>query len=179
MVYQRVSSAFQRGGSFKIAIMLSDVAQCETTRFPVFCRLRYQHGFWWSSNATGNASSSSHPSDASDAIFAAYATYASMDQPAEQRLASWCKKFANDVQPRLIVELQRNLGGQGTASAIAAAAIQPSTLRLCRGTSRPLCFGRKQHLTSQYILIHFPGFVPSHGGKKKVVLSISSINWYL
>lgn len=58
-----------------------------------------------SSNATGNASSSSHTSDAT------YATYASMDQPAEQRLASWWslkskdKQFSNELHqgsPRIV-----------------------------------------------------------------------------
>ena len=122
-----------------------------------------------SSNATGNASSSSHTSDAT---YATYATYASMDQPAEQRLASWWSLKTSNF---LTMFFTKDCGSlkksrrQGTASAIAAAAIQPSTR--CGGTSWPLCFGRKQqHFnTFQYILIHFPGFVLSHGGKKKVI----------
>lgn len=130
-----------------------------------------------SSNATGNASSSSHTSDAT------YATYASMDQPAEQRLASWWSLKTSNCFKRCSPRITKDCGSlkksrrQGTASAIAAVAIQPSTR--CGGTSWPLCFGRKQqHFnTFQYILIQFPGFVLSHSGKKKVI-KWGSINFF-
>lgn len=108
-----------------------------------------------SSNATGNASSSSHTSDAT------YATYASMDQPSEQRLASWWSLKTSNFQTMFFSKDHQGLWKSKEISAPRHCFCYCSrcypALNPMRGNLMATVLWQKA-TTFQYISIHFDTF---------------------